>query len=141
MQVRSFCIEKKRCNSQLSVIISVWRPLEKIIGQDTFNYQRTFTYSIANIVPDTATQFLVYATTWCGNTKEPITFIDIPIYVTVDGRRLSKYLFIIGYLQDAYNTNTDNMWFPVPSDKIINVEVPQSVPGICKFKLTAIGYC
>ena len=125
----------------MSVTISVWRPLDKFIGADTLNYQHTFVYSIADIVPDTATQFLVHATTYCGNTRDPTVFVDIPIYVTVDGRRLSQYLFIIGYPQDAYNTNTDNMWFPVPFDKTINVEIPRSVPGICEFKLTAIGYC
>ena len=106
------------------------------------NSAQTHPFSIAGIIPDTATQFLVYATIHCGgNLVEPNVFVDVSIFVNIDGMRLSKYLEVVGYPQDAYNTNSDNMWFPVPSTMTVFVEVPYPVYGICRFRLTATGYC
>ena len=71
---------------------------------------------------------------------EPITFADIAVFVNIDGKNLAQHLFVIGYPQNAYNTNSDNMWFPMPSTKTINVEIVRPVYGICKFRITATGY-
>ena len=122
--------------------ISVWRPVDKFIGEGYLSPAQTYQYSIADAIPDTATQFLVYATINCGgNLEEPNVFVDVSVFVNIDGMRLSKYLQVVGYPQEAYNTNSDNMWFPVPSSMVINVEVPYPVYGICRFRLTATGYC
>ena len=116
-------------------------PINAHIGSASMNQPGTYQFSIENIVPDTATQFLIYATAYSGNTRDPTIFIDISVFVFIDEKRLTQHLFVIGYPQDAYNTNTDNMWFPVPSSKIINVQVPVGIPGISEFVLRAIGYC
>ena len=133
----------KKIQSQLLVtIISVWKPIFTPIGEGTLNFVQTYQFNIENIIPDTATQVLIYARTHCGNTKQPAAvFADVSVFVNIDGMLLSKYLLVIGYAQDAYNTNSDNMWFPVSSTKTIHVDSPRPIPGICEFRLTAIGYC
>ena len=92
-------------------------------------------------MPDTATQILIYTTAYSGNTRELSIFMDVSVFVYIDERRLSQHLSLIGYPQDAYNTNSDNMWFPVPANKIVNVEFPYGVPGISEVVLRAVGYC
>ena len=97
---------------------------------------------IPDIIPDTAAQFLVYGTIYCGKISVATTILsDIEIYVTIDGKNLAQHLFVIGYDQDAYNTNSDNMWFPMPSNRKIYVDIKRPIGGDCKYKLVATGYC
>lgn len=119
----------------------VWMPIDRHIGSAKLNHPELYQFSIANIVPDTATQLLIYATVYSGNTYGPTVFTDVSVFVYIDGKRLSQHLYITGYHQEAYSSNTDNMWFPVPSDKLVYVQVPVGVPGFAGFTLDAIGYC
>ena len=116
-------------------------PIDRHIGSERLNHPELHQFSIANIVPDTATQFLIYATVYSGNTYGPSVFIDVSVFVYVDEKRLAQHLYVTGYQQEAYSSNTDNMWFPVPSNKLIYVQVPVGVPGYAWFTLHAIGYC
>jgi hypothetical protein len=116
-------------------------PINKHIGGAQFDQPRIHQFSLENIVPETATQLLIYATVYSGNTYGPTVFVDISIFVYVDDKDLAQHLYITAYQQEAYNSNTDNMWFPVPSSKIIYVYVPVAVPGWAGFRLEAIGYC
>lgn len=113
-------------------------PFDKV----TLNFARLYQFNVENIIPDTATQILIYAKTHCGNAYlKSAMFMDVSVFVNIDGMPLSKYLLVVGYHQDAYSTNSDDMWFPVPSNKVINVNIPKSIPGVCNFRLIIIGYC
>ena len=118
-------------------------PIDKnnVIGRESLNRPGLYQFSIANLVPDTATQFLIYATVFSGNTYSPSVFMDVSVFVYVDEKRLAQHLFVIGHEQVAFSINSDNMWFPVPSNKLVYVLVPEGVPGYAWFRFHAIGYC
>jgi hypothetical protein len=116
-------------------------PISRRIGSGKLNPPQIYQYNLANIVPETATQVLLYATIYSGNTYDSTILVDVSIFVYVDEKRLAQHLFIIAYRQDAYSSNTNNMWFPVPSNKMLYIQVPVGVPGWTGFWVDAIGYC
>lgn len=67
---------------------------------------------------------------------------DIKYYVMENGVRYEYLLAMHAYPQDAFNSNSDNMWFPMPSNRVVYIEVPIAFPpGVnCYTKATVIGY-
>ena len=111
------------------------------MGSGTLNHDFTIAYNIPG-VPDNASEFLLYASVTCGNSLEHTSQSgDIEFYVLRGGVRCAKYLYMVGYYQDAINTNSDNMWLPMPSNKVVYVKVPTPLTGYCYFVLYVIGYC
>ena len=67
--------------------------------------------------------------------------VDIPYYVVENGIRYEYFLRTYAYTHDAVNTNSENMWFPMPSDRKVYVEVPIAFPpGNCLTRVSVIGY-
>ena len=101
----------------------------------------TYQHSIPSAIPDTAREILLYATVFCGLTTQNIN-TDIAIYTVVGNERFEMYLRMHGWNQEAINTNSDNMWLPMPSNRLVYVQVPStySGAGVCGFRLSATGY-
>ena len=117
-----------------------WTPVNKTeIGRDNLNNATTLSYTIPDIIPTTAQAVLVYVTARCGHSSVNKDE-DIIYYVVVNGVRYEHFLHMLGYPQLAYNTNSDNMWFPMPSDRLVYVEVPIAFPEFCHTFVSVIGY-
>ena len=109
------------------------------LGLISFNNPATYQFFIPDVVPDTAREFLLYASVICGGTVRDLS-ADIIFYVENGSTRYEKFLHMYGWDQLAYNTNSDNMWFPMPSNRLVHMELPIAFPGSCWAQLFTIGY-
>ena len=122
---------------------AMWTPVAKTpIGPASglsLENATTYNFQIPDVIPLTARELLVYASVECGEA----TFRrigDIILYVMHNGLRFEKRLYMHGYDQMAVNTNSDNMWFPMPADRLVHLEITVAIPGNCLALLSAIGY-
>ena len=117
-----------------------WTPVAKTeFGNSDINTATTLSYTIPNIIPNSARAVLIYPTTRCGYSNADIG-ADLSYYVVVNGTRYEHFLHMHAYRQDAYNTNSDNMWFPMPSNRLLYVGVPITFPNNCHTFVSVIGY-
>ena len=68
----------------------------------------------------------MYATALCGISTIDMG-ADIAYYVEVNGIHYEHFLHMHSYPQ--YNTNSDNMWFPIPSNRMVYVS--ETLPRNC----------
>ena len=113
-----------------------------LIGINNLNKDARLSFQIPNnIFPVTAKEILLHATVQCGSsTAAGNPFVDVSFYVEENGIQFKKLLLMRGYSQNAYNTNSDNMWFPMPSNGMVYTDVPVALPGYCDTSISAIGY-
>jgi hypothetical protein len=132
-------------NTTISAINSksaMWTPVDKTnISQGGISLEDATTYSfqIPDVIPLTAREFMVYAIVKCG-TAQLQREGDIIFYVMHNGFKFEKFLYMHSYNQAAWNTNSDNIWFPMPADRLIHVEITVALPGDCLALFSAIGY-
>ena len=115
-----------------------WTPVNKTeIGRHNLETATTLSFTIPNLIPDTAQAVLLYATVFCGysSNRGPT---DLSYYVVVNGTRYENFLHMHGYRQSAINTNSDNMWFPMPPNRLFYVDI-QRVDSCYTF-ISVIGY-
>ena len=93
------------------------------------------------VVPDTAKEILVYGGVHAGNANGTGGTYCITLYVEEDGVRYAKYIHVTTYRQDAYNDNTDNMSFPMPSNRRLHMDVPVAFTGHLWIVISLNGYC
>ena len=128
--------------SAISSELAMWTPVAKTpIGPENVSLENATTYNfqIPNVIPLTAEEFMVYASVICG-TASLRRSGDIIFYVLHNGLRLEKFLYMHGYDQRAFNTNSDNMWFPMPTDRLMHLGIGVAMPGNCFAQLFTIGY-
>ena len=107
----------------------------------TINMQSTSTQSfvIPTTVPSTAKEVLVYTYVNKGTSQE--VFCNMKIYTeSSPTRRFEKYLPIKTYNQNAYSTVSENMFFPMPSNRRIYVSLSRTHPGHVFGRVNIIGY-
>ena len=133
-------------NTTVSAISSesaTWTPVAKTpISPGGLSLQNatTFNFQIPDIIPLAAREFMVYAIVKCGGTHHQRVG-DIIFYVMHNGLRFEKFLYMHSYrYQEAWNTNSDNMWFPMPADRLLHVEITVAIPGNCRTLFFTIGY-
>lgn len=120
--------------------IATWTPVTLTsIGLLNIDSASTFHFQIPSIIPHNSSEFLLYAYLACGHAAVEIDS-DITFYVEDGGVRFEKFLHLQSYSQDAWNTNSDNMWFLMPADRQIHVNVQAAAGGNCYAHLYVIGY-
>ena len=131
-------------NTTVSAISSesaMWTPVAKTAispGGLTLENATTFTFQIPDIIPLAAREFMVYAVVKCGTAHQRTG--DIIFYVMHHGLRFEKFLYMHSYNQAAWNTNSDNMWFPMPADRLLHVEITVAITGNCSTLFFTTGY-
>ena len=110
------------------------------IGGTNLRHPNTFSYVIPSVIPSTAKNVLVYAAIHCGHAI-PSVSQHIKIF-TQDGSnmRYEKYLYMLTWNQSALNTNSENMWFPMPTNRRIYMTVYKDAGSNCGAHLYAVGY-
>ena len=110
------------------------------IGSTNLRHPNTFSFVIPSVIPSAAKNVLIYAILSSGGANIGIT-LHLKVF-TQDGsnKRFEKYLYLLSYYQNAVNTNSDNMWFPMPSNRRIYMTVDRDVGAHCGAQLFAIGY-
>ncbi len=128
---------------RIAPCLATWTPVNlTYIGKADFGAgtTATFHFQIPDIIPDSASEFLLYATLNCGYSDNIDMRANIIFYVERKGIRFEKFLLMHGYYQDAWNTNSDNMWFPLPADRQIHLEIVPIAFRKCSSRLWVIGY-
>ena len=99
----------------------------------------TFSYIIPDVIPSTAKEVLIYGLIKTGYANRGLSQ-DVKIFTQEGSSSYEKYLFVQSYNQEAINTNSDNMWFPMPSSGRIMMTVTVDQGENCFAGLYAIGY-
>ena len=76
-----------------------------------------------NVVPGNAKELLILIAVHSGGST-PLPSQCITVFVEGDGVRYAKYIKVTPHSQDAWNDNTDNVWLPMPNDRLVYVDVP-----------------
>ena len=110
------------------------------IGGTNLRHPNTFSYVIPSVIPSTAKNVLVYAAMHCGTANRDVGE-HIKIF-TQDGSNMhyEKYLYVYTWNQSAINTNSDNMWFPMPINRRIYITVDKDAGPSCAAGVYAVGY-
>ena len=87
-----------------------------------------------SIVPDSAKEMLIYAYVYGRGTATYNTVTNLDFYVVQDGVTHLKRMFLYEVV-NQYTVNSDNMWFPVPSNRLLYFNVPHVFS-----QSTAYGY-
>ena len=108
------------------------------IGSNNLRRAGTLSYTIPSVIPSSASEVLVLAGIYCGSSST--LHQHIKIYTKEGTKRYEKYLQMYSHPQTGRNTNSDNMWFPMTSNRKIYMEIPSAHGSNCEGQLNAIGY-
>ena len=114
-------------------------PLTRI-GSPDMHGSGTLAYDIPSVIPNSAKELLVYVSAQVGSSGPRADTQDIKLYTQQDTHQYEKYIFIVTYTQEAYNTNSDNLWFPMTTERKFFVELPSAHTGWLFLFIYAIGY-
>ena len=99
----------------------------------------TESFTIPDIVPSGVREVLIFVALSSAGSKKG-TIQDLKVYTQIGITRYAKYINLFVWSENAYSTNSDNMWFPMPPDRKIYLTTSIAVgPGIGVY-LDAIGY-
>ena len=98
----------------------------------------TLSYVIPSVIPSTAKNVLVFATMYTGSANRVSQ--SIKIFTQGRSKRYEKYLFSFSYPQGAINTNSDNIWFPMPVNRRIYMTLTDDAGNNCGANLYVVGY-
>ena len=90
-------------------------------------------------VPVNAAEVLLFVDVQVG-TSTPDISSHVKIYTMYKGNHYAKYISVHSYEQEAWSTNSENMWLPFFANKTIYVQSPNSHYRNVGITIDAIGY-
>ena len=111
-------------------------PITKF-GNTTFDVADTFSFSLPNVIPD-ASEVLVNVGLYTEGSVA-VDLQDVRIFTQIGTTTYDKYLTLYTSTS-TFNTNSDNMWFPMPPNRRVLLALPTAVDGKSGARLSAIGY-
>ena len=124
--------------------LPAWTPVPKTsIASEVLIHPsstRYLAYHLPSVIPSSAKAVLIFVTLECGRAHRDITQ-DVQIFTEGEGGypHYVKYIYVHSYNQDAWNTSSENMWFPMPANRKIFMQYTRNNGG-CLVKLYATGY-
>ena len=97
-------------------------------------------YDIPSVIPSSAKEVLMLASVTVGGTGPAEREHFVKIYTKQDLKQYEKYILLRTTPHTAYNTNSDNLWFPMTSGRQMFVELTYAHTGQLFFYLHVIGY-
>ena len=110
------------------------------IGGSSFRSAHTVSYLIPSTIPSTAKEVLVYGYFRSGISSPFDRTSHFKIYTETNGKRYEQYISLFSYPGNAWNTNSDNLWFPMPRNRRIYMHIPNVHGGHIYGSLYVIGY-
>lgn len=102
-----------------------WTSVEMTeIGRSHFRHRTTHAFSIPDVIPTTAREVLVYAYFEDGYSS-PDQVTHFKVYTEEVTTKYIKYISIHSYSGYSWAYNSDNMWFPLTSNRRVYIEVPK----------------
>ena len=81
----------------------------------------------------------MYAEVQVGSSS-PDKASRLKLYTEEGSKRYEQYLVVHTYNQNAWSTNSDNMWFPLTESRRLHMEIPDSHSGNVSATVFVIGY-
>ena len=104
-----------------------WTPVPKVkLGQVDTNQQGTQSFGLREIIPQAAREVLLYVNLQVGDSDPHDVSDDIKIFTADGSNEYAKYMAIHTYHQNAWVTNSSNMWLPITEKREISVVLPRS---------------
>ena len=113
--------------------------MKEEIGNVDMSKPGNQTFGLGAAIPVSAKEVLIYVNLQLGSCDSQV-IEDIKIFTHDGNYEYAKYISLRSYTQIAWNTNSENMWFPITMNKIIQVYWPTAVTGHASFTLSVIGY-
>ena len=108
------------------------------------NVVDTLTRDIPPVIPSSAKEVLLLAVVQVGNTSPTYSSQYIKIYTEEKSDpkyvQYEKYIYVVSFPQNALVTNSENLWFPMPTNRQVSVELLSAYSGNAGISLFAIGY-
>ena len=131
-------------NASESCVVSnsgAWTSVEMTeIGHSHFRHRTTHAFSIPAVIPTTAREVLVYAYVEDGASHPRDQVTHFKVFTEEVTTKYIKYISIHAYNGDSWAYNSDNMWFPLTSNRRVYLEVPQVNSGNVKGTIYVTGY-
>ena len=122
------------------ILIALWTPVSQHLRDHDLTTAATWSYGIPTTVPDTAREALFSADADCNTNGGNISHY-IEYYVQINGTNYTKLLYIRSLTAlDGINTNSDNIWLPMPPNRRVYIRTSVAFPG-CHAGIRMIGYC
>ena len=100
------------------------------IGTTNLKHAATLSFTIPSVVPSSAKEILIHAGFSTGTSNNgPLQYIKI--FTQIGTTKYEKYLMMLSYPQNAHNTNSDNMWFPMPPNRRVYLTLQTAVGNNC----------
>ena len=112
---------------------------KKYIGSSNLQHASTMTFTIPNIIPSSAREVLIFVGANIGGSNRG-PYQDVIIFTQIGTTRYEKYLTLYSWTQNAINTNSENMWFPMPPNRRVYLTVPARHDRNARVRFFAIGY-
>ena len=96
------------------------------IGGINFVTTNAQSFLIPSVIPDTASEVLLYIEIIAGISQQGKCIIKI-FTEESDDRRFEKYLSISTWHQHSYTMTEDNMWFPFMENRRVYVKLSNSL--------------
>ena len=119
---------------------SYWISVQRtVIGSSTLREATTNAYVIPDIIPSSAREVLVFVGANIGYSNIG-PYSDLKIFTQIGTTQYEKYLRLYSYNQVAYNSNSENMWFPMPPNRKVYLTVPKPYGESVVIGFYVIGY-
>jgi hypothetical protein len=109
------------------------------IGTSDLRHAGTLTFIIPNVIPSTANELFVYVWVKSGSSSNG-PYQDIKVFTQIATTRYERYIRSESWRQNAININSENMWFPMPTNRRIYITIPRPHGVRVCASLDAIGY-
>ena len=110
---------------------------ETSIGSSSLQHAATVSFTIPKVIPNSAKEILVHAGVYTKNSYGGSNYYTIKVFTQIKSSRYEKYVLIYS---GGVNTNSDNMWFPMPPNRRVYITIPTPLGPNSGAKLYAIGY-
>jgi len=111
------------------------------IASSKLQIAETTSYNIPSVIPSTAREVFVFVGAFQGVTGYVGHSDSLKIYTLQGANRYEQYLYLFPYNHNSViNTNSDNLWFPMPTNRMIYLEVPVAQGPNSEAELFVIGY-
>lgn len=100
----------------------------------------THSFEIPDIIPEEAKEVLLYAAFWSGNSN-PTVYSHFKIYTEEGDQKYEKYISLWTFNNNFGNTNSDNLWFPLTSNRRVYLEATHTFNANSGGHIFVIGYC
>ena len=109
------------------------------IGGSDLTEAGTENYTIPDVIPSNAREVLIYVVVNSGYSSRG-TYNNIKISTQIESNSYEQYIRLDSWDQSAINTNSDNMWFPMPPNRRVYLTVSTAYRSNAGAQIYVIGY-